>query len=373
VFFVLGDQGKHFQYSTTTQQNSWSLPDISAFTSATQYRVVNRGIAYGNGVYVGVGENLSYTAYSSSPGGPWKLAPFSTSGMKVRVKFGLGKFLTIYPGSNYVYTSTDGQSWSSAGGVGTYPWQDIAFGDVNGSGRFVIISTDGKIAFSGNSALSVWATNVSPMPSGNDYGDWLSIDYYGGKFYAMSLNGWLATSSDGGVSFSVEKALCNSNDLPSDVPLEKCGIASMRIDPVTGMFVAQYVHKDRPSSINGVYISNDLGTIWCLTKRNYTWFRAVSAGNGYIFSGGTGGSLHYALESSCGTCNGIDCEAGFTTLRFSNGLILPLYKIKETSPAIGVKDVDGNICWAGLVQGVYSGALNMNVAGTIYHSKMLQN
>ena len=64
------------------------------------------------------------------------------------------------------------------------------------------------------------------------------------------------------------------------------------------------------------------------------------------------------LLTDAGTC-AKPCSAGFTTLRISSGLIIPLYGTKTTTPAIGVKNAAGQKCYGSLEIGVDANALNV--------------
>ncbi|MDW3024139.1 MAG: hypothetical protein R8N50_00405, partial [Alphaproteobacteria bacterium] len=61
------------------------------------------------------------------------------------------------------------------------------------------------------------------------------------------------------------------------------------------------------------------------------------------------------------------CTAGITHIKSSNGLSVPLYSSARTSPAINVK-VNDSVCYGSLATGQSSGALNVRVGSTTYHS-----
>ena len=61
------------------------------------------------------------------------------------------------------------------------------------------------------------------------------------------------------------------------------------------------------------------------------------------------------------------CGAGITHIKLGNGLSIPLYSSARTSPAINVK-WNNSICYGSLVTGNASGALNVKVGSTTYHS-----
>lgn len=61
------------------------------------------------------------------------------------------------------------------------------------------------------------------------------------------------------------------------------------------------------------------------------------------------------------------CGAGLTQIKVSNGLSIPLYADKLTSPSIHVK-YNNVTCYADLESGRASDAINLGVGGVIYHT-----
>jgi len=89
-------------------------------------------------------------------------------------------------------------------------------------------------------------------------------------------------------------------------------------------------------------------------------------------------SVMYAVESNCpwrcndgyvlrdGQCLQI-CPAGITTLKTSNGVSIPLFAQRQTTPALNV-GYAGQVCYGNLAPGAAAGALNINVGGQTYHA-----
>ncbi len=67
-----------------------------------------------------------------------------------------------------------------------------------------------------------------------------------------------------------------------------------------------------------------------------------------------------------GTCAQL-CTAGITQIKLGGGLSVPLYKSKQTSHAIGVKYAN-QVCYVNLTTGRATGAINVNIGGTTYHT-----
>ncbi len=106
--------------SSTAAAGSWTR---RIFTGSTL-----RGIAYGVGVYIAVGDGG--TIRRSTDGINWTLIASGTTNKLAGVAYGGGKFVAVgYAGTNgtsTVLTSTDGLSWTNtSAGAGVLSWQDL--------------------------------------------------------------------------------------------------------------------------------------------------------------------------------------------------------------------------------------------------------
>ena len=94
------------------------------------------------------------------------------------------------------------------------------------------------------------------------------------------------------------------------------------------------------------------------------------------------GNAHYTGVSSSSSCPwecdsgynqtsdnqcGQFCTSGITHIKTSTGLSIPLYSSARTSPAINIK-WNNQVCYGSLVSGTASGAINVDVGGTKYHT-----
>jgi hypothetical protein len=61
------------------------------------------------------------------------------------------------------------------------------------------------------------------------------------------------------------------------------------------------------------------------------------------------------------------CTAGGTTLNVSNGMVLPLYDEKLTTPSINIGWPNGHVCYVNLVAGTASGTINLKYNDETYH------
>lgn len=60
------------------------------------------------------------------------------------------------------------------------------------------------------------------------------------------------------------------------------------------------------------------------------------------------------------------CGAGISVLKTSNGVSVPLYAEKYTSPALHIR-YNGQVCYANLTQGKSENAINIRYGGVVYH------
>lgn len=102
----------------STDGLTWTL---SASTTGTM-----RSVAYGNNTWVAVGDNRRY-AYSKDNGVTWTYGTFTNQAVYNIVAFVDGKFYAAAGANGFIYTSTDGVTWTgAANGVTTDPIYSIA-------------------------------------------------------------------------------------------------------------------------------------------------------------------------------------------------------------------------------------------------------
>jgi hypothetical protein len=111
---------------------TWTAVSDSPFTTDT----IIRGVAYGDGKFVAVGDK-DKIAYSSD-GVSWTAVSIATSVMR-GVAYGDGKFVAVGDGSKAY--STDGTTWTRGGYGGC---RGVAYG----YDRFVVVGNNGRIEYS---------------------------------------------------------------------------------------------------------------------------------------------------------------------------------------------------------------------------------
>ena len=68
-----------------------------------------------------------------------------------------------------------------------------------------------------------------------------------------------------------------------------------------------------------------------------------------------------------GTCAAL-CAEGYTTLRTSTGLIIPVYATKQITPSLNIRGETGNVCYVNLMPGTADNAINFRYNNTTYHT-----
>lgn len=270
-----------------------------------------RSVAYGNGVYVVVGDDA--TIATSPDGVAWTLRRMSTAGMDlVAIAFADGRFVAVGNGTPssdkaaLIMTSTDGFGWTideaSAGAVSA-KLSDVAYGNgvwvaigtstgtltsrvfvsadartwvsqvvttlglpsavTEGGGRFIAYGAGRFVVFSGGKCFTstdgvTWVAGPFSPDGGTGV---LSLAYGGGKFFAVgtggfSGNGVVFTSSDG-ITWTLATTIPLAGQLISVAASTAGGAVAI---PINGTY------SDNASAVAGkvVYNTTD-GILW--TKR----------------------------------------------------------------------------------------------------------
>ena len=188
------------------------------------------GLTFGGGIYVAVGGTSgTASAVSSTDGSTWidrsSTITALTNGNYAGVAYGGNVFVAVAAGTGLTTSySTNGVTWTKGGDlpIGFTTAISIAYG----TGRFVVLGSDGKVAYSYDKGVS-WTqaptcsgTTTSALTSSFA---WQKIRYGQGQFIAIATGSIWARSADGinwqqagGPSSSSWKALAFGN--PSSVP-----------------------------------------------------------------------------------------------------------------------------------------------------------
>lgn len=157
-FVALGAAGTVL---TSSDGTTWTAATAIAVPSGT----VMHAIAYGNGVYVAVGDN-GVIDYNGNAGvsGNWTPASSGTPQNLYGVAFLNGQFVAV-GAQGTVVTSPDGITWTvqtSAASATTNALRAVAYGVVNGTGTYVAVGDAGTVL---SSTDAVNWTKQSPNPT----------------------------------------------------------------------------------------------------------------------------------------------------------------------------------------------------------------
>lgn len=143
-----------------------------------------RGIAFGSGIYVAVGENGSIWRSSNSTN--WTPVVSRTTITLASVGYGNGTFIIVGyasagSGDSLVLTSTDGLTWTdTTAGAGVDSWQDLRYIRWT-SDRFVASGWYGKLRHSTNLGVSFSTTRTTTE-------DTPALAYGSGVWFAAGLD-----------------------------------------------------------------------------------------------------------------------------------------------------------------------------------------
>ena len=182
-FMAVGKGGVNLHYSSASM--TWAanspIPGGQDFD----------GVAYGDNLYVAVGEagsiyttingGSSWTSRDSSP----QLTSYNLAG--ITYNGGAGGFVAV--GLYYLLNSPDGTTWYATEG-------DSASAVVYGDGEFVTVNNFTYYVYtSPGSSTAVGGTNI--WAANNVYYSFNAIDWDGSAYVAVGLNGTVGTSIDG--------------------------------------------------------------------------------------------------------------------------------------------------------------------------------
>jgi hypothetical protein len=171
-----GGQNRTFSLNITPSTPMWSISQVE--TGEGALTGVVRGLAYGNGKVVAVGDGGNI-AYSSDNGMTWTAAVSGVTQGIQEVAFGRGKFVAVGGGSTMIY-STDGAAWAPITEKGELSGSISAI--AYDSGYFVAIDNNGKAAYS-TDGINWTASTTSPNASIQ------AIAFGGDKWVAVGSNG----------------------------------------------------------------------------------------------------------------------------------------------------------------------------------------
>jgi hypothetical protein len=183
-FFNLYDTGT---VTTSTDGLTWSLVGGSSNIDNANWT----SIAYGNGVYVIVGNNRQYVRYTSNPqsGTIWTASSnVFVAGLQIEsIVYDNGIFLVTIENSNIVYTSSDALTWTLRTLPSSRQWNPTIYA----ASKWIIIESAGSNQYVTSTDTITWTSRSFPVSDG-----WLSVDYSNGIISVIGSQ-YLLISSDG--------------------------------------------------------------------------------------------------------------------------------------------------------------------------------
>ena len=295
-------EGSNTVGTTTVLKDGWEA--MTGLDTSIAYK----GVAYGNGRYVCVGES-GFSAYSTD-GITWQaMSGLNTSRRYDSVTYGNGRYVCV--GSGLSAYSTDGLTWQAMSGLNTsYGYGGVTYGD----GRFVCVgyatsyySTDG-ITWQAMSGLST-----------SKY--YQSVTYGNGRYVCVGESGLSAYSTDGqtweamtGLNTSVNyKSVTYGND--RFVCVGPSGLSYYSTDGLTWNAMGGDMSSDGFGVTYGdgkfvcvgasgsSYYSTD-GLNWqAMSGLVSLQYNAVTYGTEFVCVGASGSSSHYVYETETKTDN----------------------------------------------------------------------
>ena len=202
-------------------------------------------ITYAEGLFVACGENKIFT---SEDGKVWTTHIIGEIGLN-SVAYGDGKFIAVSNRGGWVYSSTDGETWSSVRLTVTYDYNRIRY--VNNT--FIIVGDNGTILTSPDG--ETWTTRTSGTTSD------LQGVAYGNNMYIVGGGNYVLISTDletwTSYSLPVRVGGCNSLAFANGVFMLGSGSFGAICTSTDGQtWIIQYEPTDHNGAVTVEYLNN---------------------------------------------------------------------------------------------------------------------
>jgi len=321
-FTIAGETGD-FNEFLVGGNRTWkvALNQISANNDITNWQAASpsggfRGMAYGNGVFVGVFASFSY----SSDGITWTSGGYLGS---ERVTFGNGQFVAVgysivgSPGvpTSFIHTSPDGVTWTSRTPSEAMYFQDISFGN----GLYVAVANIGTNRIMTSPDGITWTsrtTAINPTFSGVAYGNgiWVAVS-------DSSPGGTTFTSYDG-LNWDEQATVFNSNTILFANGLFTTG-SRYSVDGLTWISNSIPFSPQKIAFGNGYFVAvTDFGTNRIAYSTNAINWTAIPAASVATFESIAFGNNTFVMGATSGT-NRINYVLFEGVQSFFSGYIAP--------------------------------------------------
>jgi hypothetical protein len=140
-------------YVTSTNATTWTIRSNAGWAST-----YIGGIAFGAGVFTTVLYGTTQ-GYSSTDGITWSSTTLPTASNWTRVRFINNRFVAIASGTTAIAYSTNGTSWTPATSASSNTWSDVAYF----GGIYVMINTTTGTTYQTSTDLVTWTTRNFPI------------------------------------------------------------------------------------------------------------------------------------------------------------------------------------------------------------------
>ncbi len=262
-------------------------------------------VAYGNGLFVAVSEDLTNRVMTSPDGINWTNIATPVANSWVSVTYGNGLFVAVSWDGNFnqIMTSSNGINWTSRTTPVNNIWNSVTYGN----GLFVAVSEDGSSNRVMTSPDGINWTIGSSIPERS----WRSVTYGNGKFVAVSFSGTL------------DRVMYSSNGINWTIGVTPAGDYNWySVTYGNGLFVA----VAQSSTGNQVmYSQNGINWTNATTPAGiYNW-NSVTYGNGLFVAVTQSSSSNQVMTSPNGTnwtLRATPANNFWSSVTYGNGLFV---------------------------------------------------
>lgn len=147
-----------------------------------------RGVTYGNGTFVAVGDNG--TILTSVEGITWTTRTSDTANHLYGVAYGNGTFVAVGAGG-IIRTSRDGATWTSRISGIDSNLRGVAYGGITFMEKFVVVGDDTSKVLTSSNGTTWTPRTLDTLGYGYSYSAFYAATYGAGKFVILGTGGFL--------------------------------------------------------------------------------------------------------------------------------------------------------------------------------------
>ena len=310
--------------SCATPGTSWSAVSIVANPWT--------GVAFGAGRFVAVAGSGTNRVYTSTDGASWSAATVPVSAGWADVIYANGQFVVIGSGTN-VLTSPNGVTWTQRTAPEANNWNGVTYGN----GYYVAVARSGTNRVMRSADGITWTAHAAAQAN-----QWFDVAFGNGRFVAVTTAGTNQTmySDDNGATWTVGTApakswnsiaygsgrfVAVSTDSPLNIMHSTDGLSWTSLTPPAGTQLANVDYTgalfvatgDNTTATNAVLTSSD-GLTWDDTDlpEAANWNGAASGNGTLVVIANTG--TNRIARNSCATGSSYDWSTAHPLLYVPN-------------------------------------------------------